>query len=246
MDRDTQQAFETLGKKGDEVLSTLTEFRVEVAGRLATVEASAASAHKRVTDHEDGHKETRANRWGLWLTAVGAAIGAALALFKGPGKAGALLLCGALLTGCEKHEDYIVSPAGYKVAGIQDAGYGAFFTTDQLLERLDARVGEWIAQRGPEYGHLWCAKVAAATQYWLRDDYMFDLGGQWVAGWYSTGNVTAAVWSQGWGPALPPGTPSWCDRWNAETGNWNWGWLADGIGLDALGHELDHALGIGH
>lgn len=148
--------------------------------------------------------------------------------------------------GCQPHDDYLRTPLGYKVAGLEDRGYSSRFTTDDVLNRLDARILQWIDQRGPQYGTAYCFKVASSIQYWIRDDYMFQLGDQWVYGWTMTGNVTVSLWSHGWGPILPGGTPEWCDRFNPETGNWNWGWLSDGVGLDAVGHELDHHLNIHH
>jgi len=167
-----------------------------------------------------------------------------------------------LLAGCGvfQRKPICFTPAGYPVYGIEDQGSfkGGYLTREQVLANLDFRIQEWTRQKQADPGvppdRL--KLVLSKVNFWLRDHYMFKDGSSstgWAAGDAQINGavVTASIWTQGVSQTVPPeGSPPWMTIYNPETKNWNFGYLSkvDGVarGLDVVGHEMDHLLGITH
>ncbi len=81
-----ERGFDRMEEKQDAIHTELTSHRVEMAKDMTRVEGKADASHVRMDNHKKDHEEGRKWWLALWITAIGAAISAALAwLTKGPG-----------------------------------------------------------------------------------------------------------------------------------------------------------------
>jgi len=85
VDAEMREAFSGLHSKVDAIRKELADHRVEEAERWAVVKGQTEAAHRRIDSHKQEHVESR-KWWGaLWITAIGAAIAAALGWAKKSG-----------------------------------------------------------------------------------------------------------------------------------------------------------------
>lgn len=147
-------------------------------------------------------------------------------------------------------EPVIISPKGYEVE-IRDRGSFShgILTRAQVLEWLDARIAEWIALRSRDYDVNLITKMAKNINYLVIDDYRFPESNSptgFAAGLSLPGSIAACVYSRAVSDSKPTSTPDWIVRQNPTTGKYSYGVILPDGGLQVLGHELDHQIGIHH
>lgn len=152
--------------------------------------------------------------------------------------------CGGSIRGAE-----VRSPAGYKVEFRDRGSFRAgVLTQAQVLSWLDARVAEWVALRAQDHDPALIRVIANRTNYLVIDDYRFPDSVSptgYAYGASLPGSIAACIYSRAVADA-PPAAPAWITRQNPATGKWSYGVIPPGGGLQVVGHELDHQIGLDH
>lgn len=145
-----------------------------------------------------------------------------------------LFLCSCIIT---KEDNWKLTPLGFSY----EAEYSVYYSEEQAANWLDIRITNWIINN-PNYRNL-----AYSYRYKLYDDYRIKTSYSptgYAAGlhWGDLRLIEACVFSRITSDFYPYGMPH--IRWNGT--NWSYGFLPDGIGLEVVAHELDHAKGQHH
>lgn len=165
---------------------------------------------------------------------------------------------GAALFGCLQEDECGLPPMERTPRGFlvhvppQPSVAQGLFTKEQAFAWLEARIDQWVEQRGAQYGREHCYAVAFRYPFILYDDYRFACAASptgWCAGqhWgdgFHCKRIEACIWSRAHSYAYPHGAPAHTIR--ESNGTYTYGYLPDGVGLAVIPHELDHAIGIHH
>lgn len=154
---------------------------------------------------------------------------------------------------------------------INSDGSPKWKSRDQIGHDMDSRIEEWVVQRSADGVRQpdRLRAVALAQKYHWYDDYRVATGSSptgTATGIQVSGNIGCSIWEKG-GPVVKAGeTPPtaeeirakipagaiyapWTVRYDeredaAHKPGWYFGWL--GRACPAVGHELDHVIGIDH
>lgn len=163
-----------------------------------------------------------------------------------------ILLNGCIADSLERPE-VVYSPDGYAVGKLKDQGgyVGGWLTEAEVLGWLDDRVDEWARQRAPSNPEGLKAAVRADVGFNLlaarRIETRYSPTGYAVGLYYpNSKTVIACIWATQGAWELPELAPLHTANQNPADGLWYFGYLPPEGGLQVIGHELDHYIGIDH